>query len=81
MPGSGSPVSRHHRYNVSEKGRARQARYERTRIQVQAGGLRWTYRVPADRKAELAEMLAGFRRAQRIEVSEPSAQRGRIDPR
>jgi hypothetical protein len=61
--------TRHRRYNKSPKGRARNARYEASRIRVGAGGYRWSYRVPPQRKAAVQEELAAFRAAQAAEYA------------
>lgn len=52
------------RYNRSESRGAANTRYEESRIRVQAGGSRTTYRIVAGKKQEIQERLAVFRKHQ-----------------
>lgn len=69
--------ARQARYDSTEKGRARHCRYEQTRIRLGVGGLRFTYRVPAEQKMDLMERLAEFRAGQTAEYRDYTE---RLDP-
>jgi hypothetical protein len=58
--------AKHHRYNTSDKGAARNRRYESRRIRIRmAGGLIDTsYRVDPDKKFQLLDQLAEFNASQ-----------------
>jgi hypothetical protein len=46
--------------------RERDDKYEQSRIKVNAGGLRWSYRVPPEKKDKLVVRLRDFRAEQRL---------------
>ncbi len=65
--------ARHHRYNTSEKGRERSRRYEESRIQPSFCGARFTYRVSPKLKPYFLALNEEFKARQREEYREFSS--------
>jgi hypothetical protein len=71
--GSDKGKARGARYRATEKYRAKDDRYEASRLRIQIAGLRYTYRVRPERQDELSERLAAFRADQAEQYRDAAA--------